>query len=240
MNLLLFTEADRVAPDRIELRGRRLKHLHTVLGARVGDTLRVGEVDGMLGAGEVLALDAQRAQLSIALDREPPPKLPVTLVLALPRPKVLRRVLRSVAEFGVRDLYLVHSYRVEKSYWQSPVLQPPLLRGYLLQGLEQAVDTRLPAVHCRRRFKPWVEDELPALAAGAGALVAHPGAHPPCPAKLSGERLLVIGPEGGFIPYEVAKFQAAGCAVRSLGPRILRVENALAGLLGRLPQLPTR
>jgi len=238
LNLLLFSAADRVAPERIELRGRRLLHLRTVLDAAVGDCLRVGEIDGRMGRGEVLAVDGERALLRVSLDCEPPPKLPVTLVLALPRPKTLRRILRSVAEFGVRELFLINSYRVARSYWQSPALERPSIRAQLLLGLEQALDTRLPAVHCRHRFKPWVEDELPALASRAAAVLAHPGGAPPCPRELAGERLLVVGPEGGFIPYEVAKLEAAGCAVRSLGPRILRVENAVASLLGRVPPGP--
>ncbi|MAT93310.1 MAG: 16S rRNA (uracil(1498)-N(3))-methyltransferase [Halioglobus sp.] len=234
MNLLLFTARDRVDNDCIELRGRRLRHLLQVHGAGPGDTLRAGEVDGLMGEAEVLSIDRERALLRVSLHAEPPQKLPVALVLALPRPKMLRRILRSAAEFGVRELHLINSYRVEKSYWQTPVLAAATLREYLLQGLEQARDTRLPTVHCHRRFRPWVEDELPGLLAGRDALLAHPGEHPPCPPTLpGGERVLVVGPEGGFIPFEVEKMQAAGCVPVSLGPRILRVENAVSSLLGR-------
>jgi RsmE family RNA methyltransferase len=155
-------------------------------------------------------------------------------VLALPRPKMLRRILRNVAEFGVAELHLINSFRVEKSYWQSPVLAEHSIREYLLQGLEQCRDTRLPVVHCHQGFKPFVEDFLPGLIAGRRALLAHPGEHPPCPRDVAGDILLVIGPEGGFIPYEVQKLQDAGCEVISLGPRILRVENAIISVLGRL------
>ena len=87
---------------------------------------------------------------------------------------------------------------------------------------------------CHRRFKPYVEDLLPDLLRGKRALLAHPGDYPACPRGPDGETLLVIGPEGGFIPYEVEKLQLAGCRTVSLGPRILRVENALTSLLGRL------
>ncbi len=170
----------------------------------------------------------------MTLDTAPPPKLPLRLVLALPRPKMLRRILRTVAELGVAELHLIHSFRVEKSYWQTPALRPETLRGYLLQGLEQSRDTVLPALQCHRRFKPFVEDVLPGLASGRRALLAHPGDYPPCPRGLQQDTLLVIGPEGGFIPYEVEHLAAAGCEAVSLGPRILRVENALSALLGRL------
>ena len=156
MNLLLFSDEDRQAHDRIIVRDHRLQHLLQVHRATVGDRLRVGEVNGLMGSGDILKLDTDHALLSVKLDQAPPEKLPLVLVLALPRPKMLRRILRSVAEFGVPELHLVNSYRVEKSYWQTPVLQPDTVRHYLLQGLEQARDTRVPEVHCHRRFKPFV------------------------------------------------------------------------------------
>jgi 16S rRNA (uracil1498-N3)-methyltransferase len=234
LNLLLFTESDRLAPDRIALRGHRLQHLRQVHRASVGDTLRVGEVDGLLGEGEILEINDEVAFLSISLQQQPPAKLLLSLVLALPRPKMLRRILRSVAESGVAELHLINSFRVEKSYWQSPVLADGAIRETLLQGLEQSRDTRVPVVHCHRRFKPFVEDILPGLLEKRRALLAHPGEHPPCPRDVTGEILLVIGPEGGFIPYEVEKLQRGGCEVVSLGPRVLRVENAVSSVLGRL------
>ena len=234
MNLLLFAKDERVEPDRIVLRDQRLRHLLDVHGASAGDTLRVGEVDGLVGEGRILRIDAGEAELEVRLEQSPPEKLPLILVLALPRPKMLRRILRAVAEFGVPELHLINSYRVEKSFWKTPALEADTVRGYLLQGLQQARDTRLPTVHRHRGFKPFVEDTLPRLLEGTTGLVAHPGDHPPCPRSATGPILLAIGPEGGFIPYEVEKLQASGCAVVSLGPRILRVENARLAALGRL------
>ncbi len=234
MNLLLFTPGERLAGDRVGLQGRRLAHLVEVHRAREGDEVRVGEVGGLTGRGRILELGTDRALLAVALSEAPPPKLPLCVVLALPRPKMLRRILRSVAEFGVPELHLIHSYRVEKSYWQTPVLHPGTVRQHLLQGLEQARDTVLPQIRCHRRFVPFVEDVLPGLIGEGTALLAHPGDHPPCPRQWQGPGVMVIGPEGGFIPYEVARLQEAGCDTVSLGPRILRVENALSAVLGRL------
>jgi RsmE family RNA methyltransferase len=237
LNLLLFSDADRLdAADAniVTVCDRRLQHLRQVHRACVGDTLRVGEINGMMGEAEILRINDSVAVLAVELNQPPPPKLPLCLVLALPRPKMLRRILRSVAEFGVAELHLINSYRVEKSYWRSPVLDDACVRDYLLQGLEQSRDTRLPALHRHCRFKPFVEDSLPAMLAGKHALLAHPGEHPPCPRGIEGETVLVIGPEGGFIDYEVELLQAAGCHTVSLGSRILRVENAIGSALGRL------
>jgi RsmE family RNA methyltransferase len=234
VNLLLFSADDRLEGNTITVGDRRLKHLLEVHRAAVGDRVRIGEIGGMMGHGDILELSSQACVLAIELDQQPPEKLPVTLVLALPRPKMLRRILRNIAEIGINELHLINSSRVEKSYWQTPALQAETIRNYLLQGLEQSRDTGLPPVLCHQRFKPFVEDVFPGIIAERPALLAHPGDYPPCPRGSSEERVLVIGPEGGFIPYEVAMLQAAGCQTVSLGPRILRVENAVTSLLGRL------
>lgn len=234
MNLLLFSSDDRLQNNRVRIADKRLKHLQEVLAASEGDSLRVGEIDGLMGTAEILQMQADHALLEVDLQQQPPEKIPLTLVLALPRPKMLRRILRMVAEMGVPELHLVNSYRVEKSYWQTPVLEAAVVEEYFLQGLMQSRDTVLPTLHIHQRFKPFVEDELPGLVKNTRALLAHPGDHPPCPTASAEPTLLAIGPEGGFIPYEVEKLQAAGCEAISLGPRILRVENAVSSLIARM------
>jgi RsmE family RNA methyltransferase len=234
VNLLLLEDDDLIAADRALLSGRRLKHLHEVHRAEVGDRLRVGRLDGLMGTGQLLRLDAEQAELSIELDQSAPGKLPITLLLALPRPKMLRRVLQTISAMGVPRLVLLNSYRVEKSFWQTPFLEPAALREQLILGLEQARDTVLPEIIIEKRFKPFVEDRLPALAAGSLGLIGHPGAYPACPRAVDRAVTLAIGPEGGWIPYEVEKLQEAGLQPVQLGERILRVETAVTALLARL------
>lgn len=234
MNLLLLEDDDFIADDRVLLSGRRLKHLHEVHRAEAGDSLRVGRLNGLMGSGQLLRLDADQAELSIQLDQPPPAKLPLTLLLALPRPKMLRRVLQTVSAMGVPRLILLNSYRVEKSFWQTPFLEPAAIREQLILGLEQARDTVLPEVIIEKRFKPFVEDQLPQLAADSLGLIGHPGAYPACPRAVEQPVTLAIGPEGGWIPYEVEKLQEAGLQPVQLGERILRVETAVTALLARL------
>ncbi len=235
MNLLLLEDGDFVAEGRALLRGRRLAHLHEVHRAESGDVLRVGRLGGAMGAGRILRLDAEAAEIAVeTLEQNPPAKLPVTLLLALPRPKMLKRVLQTVASMGVPRLVLLNSYRVEKSFWQTPFLSPEAIREQLILGLEQARDTVLPEVVIEKRFKPFVEDRLPQLAAGTLGLVGHPGDYPDCPRLVDAPVTLAIGPEGGWIPYEVEKLQEAGLQAVQLGERILRVETAVPVLLARL------
>lgn len=234
MNLLLLHPDDLMDNDRALLRGRRLQHLHAVHRAEIGDTLRVGLLGGDMGQGELIALDQAQAEIRFSLNQPPPAKLPLTLLLALPRPKMLRRVLQTVSSMGVARLVLVNSYRVEKSFWQTPFLEPEALREQLLLGLEQARDTVLPEVIIEKRFKPFVEDRLPALCQGTLGLIGHPGDYPACPRDIDQAATLAIGPEGGWIPYEVDLMSRAGLQPVQLGERILRVETAVPALLARL------
>lgn len=234
MNLALLFESDFTAPDRALLTGRRRVHLETVLKAAEGDRIPVGQVNGMMGHGEIIRLTETEAELAVTLNRHPPAPLPLSLVMAMPRPKMFRRVLQTATALGVKDLWLLNAWKVEKSFWQTPWLEQPALTENMVLGLEQAMDTVMPEVHIRKLFKPFVEDELPQLIGDRTALVAHPGTSTPCPTHLNAPTVLCIGPEGGFIPYEVEKLEQAGCQAVHLGQRILRVETAVPVLVSRL------
>jgi len=236
LNLILLLDEDFAAPGRARLTGRRRQHVLEVHRAGVGDELVAGRLDGAVGRARVTALEDEGGALclDVELDQPPPPKLPLTLVLALPRPKVLNRVLAAATSLGAARIYLVNAWKVEKSYWKSPRLEPGNLLLQRLLGLEQARDTVLPELHLRRLLRPFAEDELPGLCAGTLALLAHPGSAVPCPRDPGRPVTLVIGPEGGFIPAEVELLGRAGCRPVHLGERILRVETAVAALTGRL------
>ncbi|WP_312600210.1 MULTISPECIES: 16S rRNA (uracil(1498)-N(3))-methyltransferase [Pseudomonas] len=234
MNLLLLEQEDFVGDNEVLLKDRRFAHLKDIHQAERGDSLRVGMLNGLMGEGEILDLTPDSARIKLQLHQPAPPKLPITLILALPRPKMLRRVLQGISSMGVARLVLIHSYRVEKSFWQTPFLDPSAIREQLILGLEQARDTVLPEVIIEKRFKPFVEDRLPSLAKGTIGLTGHPGYYPPCPREVKGPVTLAIGPEGGWIPYEVDKLQEAGLDPVQLGERILRVETAVTALLARL------
>jgi len=234
MNLALLFDTDFTSPDRALLTGRRRRHLETVLKAAEGDRIAVGRVNGMIGSGEIIRLTDDLAELAVTLDSPPPPALPLRLVMAMPRPKMFRRVLQTATALGVKEIWLLNAYKVEKSFWQTPWLESQALTENMVLGLEQAMDTVMPQVHLRQRFKPFVEDELPGLIDDRKALVAHPGTDAPCPTHLNRPSLLCIGPEGGFIPYEVEKLEQAGCQAVHLGQRILRVETAVPVLISRL------
>lgn len=234
MNIILLEPHDYIGDDRVRLSDGRAQHIREILGAEKNKVLKVGNINGLLGSGEVLHIDERAIELRVKLDREAPPKLPLTIILALPRPKMLRRILRTVAELGVRELILVNTAKVEKSYWQTPALNAQAIREYFIDGLQQSGDTALPSIRLEKLFKPFVEDRLPALLKNSHGIVAHPGMPDACPVAFNQDCVLAIGPEGGFTPYEIEKLTAAGMHGVHLGTRILRVENALTSLIARL------
>jgi RsmE family RNA methyltransferase len=235
MNCLLIEEAELDGESgRVELAGRRRRHAEEILRARVGDTLRVGLVGGRLGTGRILELDRERLELEVSLDEEPPPKRPLRLVLALPRPPVFRRLLSTIASLGVESLLVAGTARTEKSFWQSHVVEEAEIRERLLLGIEQARDTILPAVTLHRYFESLVDDVLPSWVEGRRALLAHPGVGADCPHAVDEPVTLFVGPEGGFVDFEVERLREIGFEPVGLGTRILRVEPVIPMLVGRL------
>ena len=234
MNLILLFERDYISTDIVRLYDRRLQHVANVLRSSVGDELNVGLLNGPVGRGTVTRLTVDALEMLVVLDRQAPAPLPLTLILALPRPKMLRRVLFSAASMGVKKIYLINAARVEKSFWNSPLLNMDRLREQFMLGLEQAEDTLMPDIFLKPLFKPFVEDELPDISEDALCLVAHPSAEQPCPREVNRHITLAVGPEGGFIPYEIGKFVSCGFTPVSMGRRPLRVETAVPALLARL------
>jgi RsmE family RNA methyltransferase len=234
MNLVLLLPEDLLAPDYARLTGRRFQHMREIHRAAVGEDLTVGLLGGKMGKGRVLRLDDEGLELALNLDQEPPPKLPLTLIIAVPRPKVLNRVVAAASSLGAARLVLLNAWKVEKAYWASPRMKPENLSDQMLLGLEQAKDTVLPELRLARLFRPFVEDELPELLGGGTGLMAHPGSGGAAPKVPVAPITLAIGPEGGWIEAEVQSLLKAGLRPLDLGPRILRTETALAALVGRL------
>lgn len=230
MNLILLFDADFVSDDTARLTGRRAEHIARVHRAGEGDTLVAGVANGRIGSGTITKMTSDVVEMHVALTSDPPPALPLTLILALPRPKVLNRVVASATSLGVKEIHLINAWRVEKSYWKSPKLTEENLREQCIAGLEQARDTVFPRITLHRFFRHFVEG----FTSDATKLVAHPHAASECPRNVSAPIALAIGPEGGFIAEEIASFERAGFQSVTMGSRVLRVETAVAALIARL------
>jgi RsmE family RNA methyltransferase len=245
MNLVLLEDTELTRDGEARLRGARARHILDVHRAAVGDTLRVGLVGGLVGRAVVTALSSEEVALAVRLSEAPPPPLGIELLLSLPRPKMLRRLLAAVASMGIKRVVLINSARVEKSYFDSPLLAPAAIEQELRLGLSQACDTILPVVSIQRRFRPFVEDEADALwPAPTRRLVAHLRAERDLwdapPASADDQTVLAVGPEGGWVPFEVELLEAHGFQRFAAGMRVLRVDTAVPFLIGQLALLSRR
>lgn len=232
--ILIFSEDFADADSIVRLKGRRMQHIKDVHKAREGDCLEVGLAGGKTGKGMITAIKKDFIEIKTDFTSEPPEPLPVNLLLALPRPKVLSRVIQAAVTIGIKKIWLINAFRVEKSYWQSPRLEKQNLTDRQTEGLEQAKDTLFPEIHIKKLFRPFVEDELPEIIKGTEPIVAHPGTATPV-SRFAGKPVTIaIGPEGGFIPYEVEKLIECGFTPVTTGQRILRVETVIPYIIGSL------
>lgn len=238
MNLIILYPSDYTADGRVQLNDYRHKHVVAVLKAKVGEQIRVGDLNGCIGLGSILVLTDDILEMSVVCDVDPPQPAPLVLVLALPRPKVFKRILITATTLGIKRICLINSWRVDKSYWGSPSLEHVEINRQLVTGLEQGRDTVLPVVTLHSRFKPFVEDELKNISRCGPCFVAHPHNAQPCPQfPLCSEDQMVtvaVGPEGGFIDYEVDKLIEQNFTPIEIGVRILRVETAITKLASLL------
>ncbi|MDR0932858.1 MAG: 16S rRNA (uracil(1498)-N(3))-methyltransferase [Victivallales bacterium] len=234
MNLLLLEPSDFISESVVRIFDRRHIQLRDVIKASPGKSCKAGLLNGKIGRANVAVITPEMTELSVTLSEEPPPKLPVTLLVALPRPKTFLKVLHTATVMGVKRILFFESWKVDKSYWNTPLIKLDEVKQQLLLALEQAMDTVPPQVDFRRRFKPFIEDEFPGIADGGIALIAHPGATEPMPRYLSGKITLLVGPEGGFTDYEINLLKNNGATPVSFGPRIMRTEFAVTALLAGL------
>lgn len=234
MNLILLNSDDHwIDAQRVRLSDRRAEHIRKVLRSQQGDTLRLGMLGGQRGTGRIEAIDAQAVLITVQLVDPPPARHRFDLVLALPRPKMLRRILRTVAEFGVGSLHLVQTARVDKSYWQSPLLADAKVDEALRMGLERSRDTIIPQVHRHRLFRPFIEDRLPEIGQGRPCWIAHQDADVGLSAVAGQPAVVMIGPEGGFVPFELTLAEQMGAQKVHLGGRILSVDTAVTTVLAQ-------
>lgn len=236
MNLILLDPSEIAADHHVTLSGARATHIRKVLKVSLGDAVRIGVLDGGMGIGTVVSIAEDRVELRCAVDWEMPDRPRVDVLLALPRPKVLRRLWAQLAALGVGQVILTNAEKVERDYFDSHVLQEAGYRPLLIEGLQQARDTRVPVVSIHKRFKVLVEDDLDALCPQSRRIVAHPGSETPVARALGtvddDERVLVaIGPEGGWNDFELALLEAHGFQRVGMGPRTLATTTACIALL---------
>ncbi len=242
MNRIIFESEERSADGHVRFGGSRARHVFSVLRAAPGDTVRMGELGGERFDSAVLVdVSAQSCAARLGPPSPPLSRNPADLLLALPRPKCLRRLLPQIAALGPARVFVTAAEKVEKAYWGATALEPGECRERLMDGLCQSGDTILPEIRIVRRLKPFVQDEIPSLYPDPRSrLIAHPEKSTRLlprhdwrsSAAATGRPLLIaVGPEGGWSEFEIGLFGDAGFSRISLGERTLRTDTAVVALL---------
>ena len=239
MNRILF-ETDEIRDGIATFGGERAEHVLNVLHGEVGQVLKTGEINGPIGTGEILSIEqSNNFQIAVRCSHTEKSILPwIDLILAPPRPRVMKRLLPQLATMGVGRIFLVGAKKVEKDFWGATLLKPENYRPLLIDGLMQAGTSILPTLETRRNFRKFVKEELDGLFPSSTRIIAHPydGVRTIEQSNNPNNRtiLLAIGPEGGWTDEEVALLEEHGFARYSLGSRILRTDTATIALLAQL------
>ena len=175
MNRILFEQPE-IVEGVATFGGERAEHILNVLHGEVGQVLKTGEIDGLIGTSTIQSIDTTgAARISVAVDHREESLRPwVNLILAPPRPRVMKRLLPQLATLGVGKIVLVGAKKVEKDFWGATLLKPENYRPLLIDGLMQAGTSILPTIELRRNFRKFVREELDALLPSSNRIVAHP------------------------------------------------------------------
>ncbi len=236
MNHILLYEDDFTETDIVRISDHRFLHIISVIKPELQQKLKVGRFNGLLGTGVVLQKTENFIELKVELSNQPPQPLSCNLIIAMPRPKMFRRVLFDAVSLGVKQIFFIKTWRVDKNYFQSPLLTPQHIHETVCNALQQCRDSIEPKVAVYTRFKPFLEDTLPGITEGSVKIVADPHAEKNLDEfkNENNHYSLCIGPEGGFIPYEVSRLQEYGFKAVQLGDRILKVDTVVPNIIGRL------
>lgn len=257
MNRILFEKSE-IVDGRAEFSGERAEHVLNVLHGQVGQTLKTGELDGLVGTSAIEEIRDLHVREEGSVQRgsgllagtvvvrcnhvESPPQPWFDLVLAPPRPRVLKRLLPQLAAMGVGRIVLTGARKTEKSFWGAQLLKPEVQRPLLIEGLMQGGGSRVPEIRTERNFRHYAGSRMSEEFAESVKIVAHPyaaGASDSRFGLFDGKYrdcrpVLAIGPEGGWTEEEVVLLERAGFLRHSLGPWILRTDTATVAAIAQL------
>ncbi len=235
MNLVLFEPSELTTP--LPRTDPRALHILNILRRAEGDTFDAGLVNGPLGKATVASITPEALTLTFVRGASPSPLPATTLLIGLPRPQTARDILRDATTLGATTIHFIATERSDPNYATSTLWTTGEWRRHCLTGAAQAFDTRIPEI----TWTHTLVEALKSLPASANrfALDNYEATQPLkiCHVirdKLSenvAEVIMGIGPERGWGAFDREALRNAGFVLSHLGPRILRVETALAAAL---------
>jgi 16S rRNA (uracil1498-N3)-methyltransferase len=239
VNLLLIDREELTEAGRVTLTDRRAEHLRRVLDVHVGQELNAGIVRGPRAVARVIAVGSE---IELVIEAREASEVPtVDLVLAVPRPKALPRIVQAAASFGIRRVDIINAWRVDPSYFSSHKLSRGALVTDARLGCEQGRQTYVPEIEVHRFFVPYVEQVLgPRLVAERKRrlIVAHPAAAQAIETVLAPGTpqpvVVAVGPDGGFLEREIGSLVGIGGELSHFGRAVLRSEIAVTAILSQI------
>lgn len=226
-----FLQAGQLQDGQVAISGDEAHHISRVLRLQVGDTITCVDVDEAAYTVTITELGATvRGNISAALEVTQESPLHLTLFQGLAKGDKMDLVIQKAVELGVQTIVPYTSrYTIVKLDPKQAKTRQERWARIALEAAKQCGRTRIPEVVELRSFKDVVaavqsrkaQDETIVLAyEGEKRLSIRDLPGPPQAASV------LVGPEGGFAPEEVADLVAAGATACTLGPRILRTETA--------------
>lgn len=245
MNIIILFESDKQDNGLYHLSDYRAEHIRSILKSQINDRLEIGILNGQQGTASVQSITENEIILSdVQLEETLQNNITIDIIVALPRPQTVKKVLFISAMMGVRNIFFIRSNRVEKSFFHSPLLEEKNYNRFLIDGLQQGKKTLLPMVSIHDKFKPFMQDSLrlfykerqeqplmllPELEISDTLLDVYD--------KKNKHVLVAIGPEGGWVPFETEMMTSLGFHKFKLGGWTLRVEYALTACLAQISLL---
>ncbi len=222
-----FVETPPVVGGTAVIAGADARHIAGALRMTVGESLLLCDGKGMDYAGTIAAVE--RETVTVAVNASAPsqgePSLKVTLYMGMPKGDKLEFIVQKAVELGVSAIVPVVTARsIVRVDGKDAQKKRVRLQRIAAEAAGQSGRGIIPTVATPLKWK----EALARLEKENTMLCYEGGGAPigtlitPADTALS----LVVGPEGGFDPAEVAAVTAVGGRIATLGARILRCETA--------------
>lgn len=234
MNLILFEPGEVKAPL-LRLDPRAI-HVLDTLRMREGDRFDAGTVNGPRGKARIVSIGETGIALEFTLDVSSRQPDPLDVIVGLSRPQSARRILHDASALGVRRLSFAATSRSDPNYAASRLWSSGEWRRHLIDGAQQAFDTRIPEVI----HSPSLAEAAIGAASGLRIAFDNYEASTALPGFLRSQEAapahvtLAFGPERGWDAADRELLRASGFALASLGHRVMRVETAIASAVAVL------
>jgi 16S rRNA U1498 N3-methylase RsmE len=89
-------------------------------------------VNGPKGSGEIMIAREGFVEIKCSFDGNLPPQPPLNLILAMPRPKVMKRLWAQLSAVGVNQIVIINAERIEKNYFDTHILKEDFYQQLLI------------------------------------------------------------------------------------------------------------